>query len=113
MGRISASGSIDLNLDTCKRERASLKTLHRPGKWVDLNKILKDKDNNTNRLTRYIIWGSLLDCLLRTKTNASLSQLNITDLFCSLFPHNSNANIIGYSSLTVIFISSQLSSHSP
>ena len=50
MGRISASGSIDLNLDTCKRERASLKTLHRPGKWVDLNKILKDIDNNTNRL---------------------------------------------------------------
>jgi hypothetical protein len=47
---------IDLNLDTCKRERTSLITLHRPSKWVDLNKIVKDKDNNTNRLTRYIIY---------------------------------------------------------
>ena len=37
----------------------------------------------------------VLDCLFKTYTNASLSQLKHMDLFAILYPHTSIATIIG------------------
>jgi hypothetical protein len=73
-----------------------------PGKCFAENKILNFKASKTNFLTRNIRQESLLVCLFRIKTNATLSQLKHTYLLLNRSPHSSTSKTIGYNSFILV-----------